>query len=179
MAAVSGAGMSDTTLTALADKGGMVGIIGVSASIGTRYRAWLVANPMKAAAFGAPVLNMAEFTAPLMRGALDHGEFGVWLDNEMRARHLSAFKLWTDEPETVPLVPTPDEWGDHVTHVIKVVGADHVGIGLDLTGGRSCVVKDASGYPQLVTAIQRVTTADNLRKISGENWLRVIGAVMS
>ena len=63
--------------------------------------------------------------------------------------------------------------------MIKVVGADHVGIGLDLTGGGSCVVKDASGYPELVAAIQRITTADNLRKVSGENWLRVIGAVMS
>ena len=73
----------------------------------------------------------------------------------------------------------PDEWGDHVTHVIKVVGAYHVGIGLDLTGGRSYVAKEASGYPELVAAIQRVTTADNLRKVSGENWLRVIGAVMS
>jgi len=67
MAAVSGAGMSDTTLTAWADKGGMVGIIGVSASIGRRYRAWLATHPTKAAAFGAPVLNMVEFTAPLVR----------------------------------------------------------------------------------------------------------------
>jgi membrane dipeptidase len=70
-----------------------------------------------------------------------------------------------------------------VAHVIKVVGADHVdiGIGLDLSGGRSCLFKDASGYPELVAAIQRITTPENLRKISGENWLRlrVIGAGMS
>ena len=179
MAAVSGAGMSDTTLTALSDKGGMVGIIGVSASIGARYGAWLAANPAKAAAFGAPVLNLVDFASPLMRRALDHGEVGSWLDNEMRARHLGVNKLWTDDPETVALVPTPDEWGNHVAHVIKVVGAEHVGIGLDLSGGRSCVLKDASGYPELVAAIRRVTTPENLRKISGENWLRVIGAVMS
>lgn len=45
LAAVSGAGMSDGILRALAAKGGMVGITGASASIGPAYRQWLAAHP--------------------------------------------------------------------------------------------------------------------------------------
>ena len=66
----------------------------------------------------------------------------------------------------------------HVDHVIKTVGPDHVGIGLDLGGARSCVLKDAGGYPELIAAVKQVTTAENVRKIAGENWLHVLDAVM-
>lgn len=179
LASVSGAGMSDRTLTALAAKGGMVGIIGVSSSLSARYREWLTNHPQRAAAFATPFANLAEFTAPLARSARDHGEFGAWLDGENRSHHLRAFSPWTDDPETVTLVATPDDWAAHVDHVIKTVGPDHVGIGLDLGGARSCVLKDAGGYPELIAAVKRVTTAENVRKIAGENWLHVLDAVMT
>ena len=42
---------------------------------------------------------------------------------------------WRDDPE-VP-VPTVDEWADHGQHAVNLMGADHVGIGLDLWHGRS------------------------------------------
>jgi membrane dipeptidase len=41
------------------------------------------------------------------------------------------------------------------------------------------VVKDASGYPELIAAVKRITTVENVRKIAGENWLRVLDAVMT
>jgi membrane dipeptidase len=176
LAAVCGAGMSDGTLRALAAKGGMVGIIGASASIGARYRGWLTAHPERAAALAAPVMNMVGFASPLSRAALDHGEFGTWLDGQMRTRHLAAFRPWTDDPETVDLVPTAADWAAQAAHAVQVAGPGHVGIGLDLVGGRSCVPQDASGYPGLLTALEQVTTADQVTKIAGENWLRVIDA---
>jgi membrane dipeptidase len=71
-------------------------------------------------------------------------------------------------------VPTPDDWAAHARHVIDTVGPDHVGIGLDLVGGRSCVPKDASGYPDLIAALERITSADNVAKIAGQNWLRAL-----
>jgi membrane dipeptidase len=77
-------------------------------------------------------------------------------------------------PEAAALVPTADDWAAQVDHVIRTVGADHVGIGLDLVGGRSSVPENASGYPDLIAALNRITTPANVRKIAGENWLRVI-----
>jgi len=53
---------------------------------------------------------------------------------------------------------------------VRGVGPDYVGIGLGLTDGRSCVLKDASGHSELVAAVKRITAAKNVRKIAGENW---------
>jgi membrane dipeptidase len=72
-------------------------------------------------------------------------------------------------------MPTIDEWAAHVDYVIKLVGADHVAVGLDIVNGRSSVPTDASGYQDLIAAIKRVTTPENTRKILGENWMRVLG----
>ena len=58
--------------------------------------------------------------------------------------------------------------------MIKTVGADHVAFGLDAVAGRSAVPRDASGFGELVTALKKLTTPENVRKITGENWLRVL-----
>lgn len=177
LAAVSGpGGLSDELLKAMAAKGGLVGIHGGAGAIGTRYRAWLAANPAKAARVASPVNDMVRWDSPWTRTARDHGEFGARLDAEIKARHMAAFAPWTEDPEALPLVPTPDEWAAQVDHVIRTVGAEHVGIGLDLVGGRSAVPKDAGGYPDLVAALNRIATPENVRKITGENWLRVLDA---
>ena len=146
LAAVAGAGMTDHALRT-PGRGGMVGIIGASASIGAGYRPWLRTHPNAAATAAAPVEAMVSFTSSLTRAARDHGEFGTWLDEQMRSRHLAAFTPWIEDPDALDAVPTPDDWAAHVHHVIESVGADHVGIGLDLVGGRSCVRPDADGYP--------------------------------
>ena len=61
--------------------------------------------------------------------------------------------------------------------MIRLAGPEHVGIGLDMFGGRSGVPADASGYPLLVDAIGRVTARKNVELITGENWLRVLEQV--
>jgi membrane dipeptidase len=114
------------------------------------------------------------FTSSLTRALRDHGEFGQWLDGQMRSRHLAVCTPWTEDPEAASSVPTADDWAAHAPHVIETAGPDHVGIGLDLVGGRSCVLKDASGYPDLIAALERITTTDNVTKIAGQNWLRVL-----
>ena len=173
--AVSGpGGLSDPLLQALAAKGGLIGIHGGAGAIGKRYKAWLAANPEKAARLSAPVNDMVRYESTLFRPARDHGEFGAKLDGEIRQRHMAAFAPWQEDPEAAALVPTEDDWAAQVDHVIKTVGADHVGIGLDLVGGRSAVPKNAGGYPGLVAALNRITTPANVRKICGENWLRVL-----
>jgi membrane dipeptidase len=95
----------------------------------------------------------------------------------MRANHLAAFRPWVEPEGAVPVVPTQDDWGAHVDHVVRTVGPDHVGIGLDLVGGRSCVPASAAGYPDLLAALRRTVTSDVMPKVCGDNWMRVFDAV--
>ena len=178
LAAVSGTGLSDSNLRALAAKGGLAGIIGTSTGISSRYRDWMTAHPDTAKAAAAPVMTMVTCTSPQPAPAKDHGEFGSWFDGQMRANHLAVFRPWTEPAGAGPLVPTADEWAAQAEHVVRTVGPDHVGIGLDLVGGRSCVPADASGYPDLLQALGRSLPAETAAKVAGQNWLRVLGAVL-
>jgi membrane dipeptidase len=177
VASVSGAGVSDELLASLAAKGGMIGVIGASAAVSASYRAWLQANPTTAQEALAPVMSMIAFEADHTPAALDHGEFGVWMDEQLRARHLAAFRPWVELAGSEAVVPTSTDWAAHVEHVVQTVGADHVGIGLDLVGGRSCVPADASGYPQLVTALRAVLDPEAVNKVAGMNWMRIFDAI--
>ena len=66
---------------------------------------------------------------------------------------------------------------DHIEHIRRVAGADHVGIGGDFDG-ISVVVKgleDVSTYPALFAELARRGWPDgDLRKLAGENILRVM-----
>jgi membrane dipeptidase len=68
---------------------------------------------------------------------------------------------------------------DHIEHVRKVAGADHVGIGSDFDG-ISYVPKgleDVSTFPQLFAELIRRGWSDgDLRKLAGGNVLRVMRA---
>jgi hypothetical protein len=127
----------------------------VSTSLSADYRLWMAAHPDTAKAAAAPVMTMVAYTSPRQAPAKDHGEFGTWFDEQMRANHLAAFRPWTEPADAAPLVPTADDWAAHVTHIVRTAGPDHAGIGLDLVGGRSCVPADASGYPDLLSALSR------------------------
>jgi membrane dipeptidase len=170
---VSGVGISDEVLKALAAKGGLVGIHGGSAVIGRRYRKWMAENPEKAANANRAVLGMVGYQPSFARPPGDHGEFIARMDQDSRERW-RAMGEWQEDPQAESAIPLAHEWAEHVDYVIKTVGADHVAIGLDMVGGRSAVAKNASGYTDLVAALDRVTTVENVRKIAGENWFRVL-----
>ena len=183
MEAVSGDGttgdlMSDEVLRALSAKGGLVGVIGVSTNLSKRYRDWARANPSKLRGGSAAIQKMVGFDSPLIPRALMHGEYGAWLDSEMRGLHLATFAPWQDPPESAEVIATADDWASHVLHVLRTVGPEHVGIGLDMAGARSFVPKDATGYPDLIAALERITDEKNLRLIAGENWLRLVDQVL-
>jgi membrane dipeptidase len=66
---------------------------------------------------------------------------------------------------------------DHIDHVHKVAGADHVGIGSDFDGITEVVVglEDVSAFPALFAELARRGWSDaDLRKLAGENVLRVL-----
>ena len=70
---------------------------------------------------------------------------------------------------------------DQVDHAVKLVGADHVGIGSDFdgVGGELPVeLKTVADYPNLVAGMQaRGHDEATIRKVLGENLLRVWAAV--
>jgi membrane dipeptidase len=65
---------------------------------------------------------------------------------------------------------------DHIEHVIGLAGIDHVGIGSDFDGISSgpTGLEDVSTYPNLIEELlRRGLSEDDIRKICGENLLRV------
>jgi membrane dipeptidase len=66
---------------------------------------------------------------------------------------------------------------DHIEYIRKVAGVDHLGIGSDFFGGEEMPVglEDTSKFPYLFAElIKRGWSDADLRKLAGENILRVI-----
>lgn len=66
---------------------------------------------------------------------------------------------------------------DHIDHIRKVAGIDHVGIGSDFDGyfGEVNGLEDVSKYPALLAELlQRGYSREELAKIAGRNILRVM-----
>ena len=66
---------------------------------------------------------------------------------------------------------------DHIDHVRKIAGVDHVGIGSDFDGITETVagLEDVSTFPAVFAELARRGWSDaDLRKLAGENVLRVL-----
>jgi membrane dipeptidase len=104
-----------------------------------------------------------------------------------------AKRLTGEVADTAELRRRMDEWeaanprpaatlaqvADHIEHVRKVAGADHVGIGSDFDGITYVPVglEDVSTFPQLFAElIRRGWSDDDLRKLAGRNLLRALRA---
>jgi len=69
---------------------------------------------------------------------------------------------------------------DHIDHIRKIAGIDHIGIGSDFDGfsGPPEGLEDVSKYPALLAELmRRGYSKDDVRKIAGLNVLRVMRAV--
>jgi membrane dipeptidase len=74
------------------------------------------------------------------------------------------------------------EWTEileHIDHAVKVAGVDHVGLGSDFDGANMPFgMEDATKLPQITEALLRKGySEDDVRKILGENTLRVMAEV--
>jgi membrane dipeptidase len=82
-----------------------------------------------------------------------------------------------------PLPPTPlSVLIDHIDHIAKVAGIDHVGIGSDFDGVPSLPVgiEDISKLPVITyELLRRGYKEQEIRKILGENFLRAFGEAES
>lgn len=65
---------------------------------------------------------------------------------------------------------------DHIDHIVDLVGVDHVGFGSDFDGAMvPNEIADVSGFPKLLHRLQdRGYTDEDVRKVAGGNWLRVL-----
>jgi membrane dipeptidase len=65
---------------------------------------------------------------------------------------------------------------DHIDHAVKLVGAEHVGLGSDFDGAdMPDGMEDCSKLPKITEALLRKGySAGDIRKILGENTLRVM-----
>ncbi|MBN2812828.1 MAG: dipeptidase [Bacteroidales bacterium] len=78
-----------------------------------------------------------------------------------------------------PVLPDIARAVDHIDHVVKLVGIDHVGIGSDFDGGGGLSdCRDVTDFPKITDElIQRGYSADDIAKIWGGNFLRVFREV--
>jgi membrane dipeptidase len=89
----------------------------------------------------------------------------------------AALKAWV-KAHPAPVV-TAAQVADHVEHIVKVAGYDHVGIGGDLDGipydEAPVGMNTVSGYPLLFAElIRRGWSDENLAKLAGGNVLRAM-----
>jgi len=167
--------LSDELLKAVADKGGMIGIHGHGSFLGQKYWDWR-RNENETTPW-RDVRSMR-----LVRPAVDyHCEHITELDALMREEWLNGPGFWYSVPwkESVPrdaLVPTMDDFIATIDYMVNLLGEDHVGIGLDLMWGTYWLRDfDATSYPRITGGlVAKGYSAGAIRKILGENWLRVL-----
>jgi membrane dipeptidase len=90
------------------------------------------------------------------------------------AKYRDAFRAWAKEND----YPAGDVRNivDHIDHIVKVAGIDHVGIGSDFDGVPKLPtqMKDVSCYPLLTQImLDRGYTKEQIHKVLGGNLMRV------
>lgn len=149
--------LSDEQLRAIKDRGGVVQV-GVIAD------------------FLKPLPNYPERSAALdaFWNKLDN-YYDTSEKNSQRAEELEAD--WTNlikkfPPPTV----TVKDLVDHIDHIVKLIGIDHVGIGTDFDGGGGVIdCNDVIEFPRITEELlRRGYSESDIRKIWGVNAMRVM-----
>jgi membrane dipeptidase len=107
---------------------------------------------------------------------------------QLRTQQEALTTKYADDPERLaeesdkleaqyPLPPLPlAKLIDHIDHIVKVAGIDHVGLGPDFDGANDFPegARDVSMYPNITyELLKRGYSEQDIRKILGENLLRV------
>jgi membrane dipeptidase len=108
-------------------------------------------------------------TRPVMKDL--RAKYGA--DTAAITREIKQWRASHPEPRA-----TLSQVADQIEYVRKVAGVDHVGIGSDFDGITEVVqgLEDVSTFPALFAELARRGWSDaDLRKLAGENFLRVFG----
>ena len=147
--------VSDDVLKLVAKNGGVVMVDFVPGYISTAMANYNASLAAERARFDAPPYG------------------GLYIGQPDRAK--AALAAWQAEnpPPTVGL----KDVADHIDHIARVAGVDHVGIGSDFDGITDVPIglENVSTFPALFAELARRGWTDaNLAKLAGENVLRVM-----
>ncbi|HEX8569729.1 MAG TPA: dipeptidase [Caulobacteraceae bacterium] len=96
-------------------------------------------------------------------------------DPVLVTREFDAWRTANPQPQA-----TIKDVADHIDHIRRVAGIDHVGIGGDFDGTTSLPVglTGVEGYPALLAELMRRGWSEaDIKKLAGENMLRVMRGV--
>ncbi|WP_375286512.1 dipeptidase [Sphingomonas sp.] len=148
----------DDVLRLLLANGGVVMVDYALPYVSDAYRRWAADSAAEKTRLNAPPYAGLDIGQPEKAKA----DYAAWL-----AAHPA--------PEV-----TLSQVADHIEHVARVAGHDHVGIGSDFDGVGGQLptgLKDVSTYPALLAELMRRGWSDaNIAKLAGGNVLRVMEA---
>ena len=150
--------VSDDVLRLVAANGGVVMVNYARLYISEDYRRWSAAEAGERTRLGAPPFG------------------GLYIGQPEKAA--AALAAWrTANP---PPVVTLAQVADHIEHVAKIAGLDHVGLGSDFDGVGNALPQglgDVSTYPALLAELMRRGWSDaDVAKLAGNNVLRAMEA---
>jgi len=151
--------LTDDQLRAVARNGGVVNVNFYSRFIDSRYR--------------ADIEHVEETVRAAGAAARAAGE-----DSVAAAKRIVALR----DSLTAAITPTPfSVLIDHIDHIAKVAGVDHVGLGSDFDGVSALPLgmEDVTRVPRIAQALlDRGYSDDDVKKILGGNMLRVMTRVL-
>ncbi|MBF8296462.1 MAG: Membrane dipeptidase [Bacteroidetes bacterium] len=156
--------LDDETLRAIKKNGGVVQLVSLADYIKKRLD-----TPERLAALD---IVRKEFGIPEGRGDAARKAMQA-LSQETRTKYREKVReLDTRFPRTLVTV---EDMVDHIDHITKFIGVDHVGIGTDFDGGGGVTgFNDASESMNItIELVRRGYTEEEIDKIWGENLLRV------
>ncbi len=147
--------VSDDVLRLLAKNGGVVMVNFALPYVSDAYRRWDADRAAEQARYNSPPFG------------------GLYIGDPARAK--AALAEW-EKAHPEPKV-TLGEVADHIEHIAKVAGADHVGIGSDFDGipAAPAGLDGVDKYPALLAELARRGWSDaDLGKLAGGNLLRAM-----
>ena len=142
----------DAVLDRVKANGGMVMVTAVLNFVSEDYRVWAADRAGEEARLKSVHTGFADRVAP-------------------------ALAAWTKEHPAPPV--SGSQIADHIDHIVKRIGIDHVGVGGDFDGTDETPkgFEDVSAYPNLFAELaRRGYSQGDLEKISSRNMLRVLRA---
>ena len=150
--------VSDAVLKLVAANGGIVMANYAPGYVSRNRMEWEAARAGAKASYNAPPYS------------------GLYIGQPERAA--AALAAW-EKANPMPAVTLP-EVADHIDHIARIAGHDHVGIGGDLDGidSNPTGLEGVETYPALIAELlRRGWTEADCRKLAGGNVLRVMEAV--
>jgi len=117
------------------------------------------------------------------KGAAEAAQKKYIADRKAEGKEVSYIEVDRIEREWIAKIPRPplSSLIDHIDHIAKVAGIDHVGLGSDFDGVSGATpqgIDSSADLPKITQALlDRGYSADDIHKILGSNLMRVLRQV--